>query len=350
MTGPNVQTMLGYIRRRPVQKTFLVDLLVKARNVHNTKRLELDTVFGKNEIAPFVNRAGEGHIIGRDGYDNLTHIAPYIKEKSQVTSADADTREPGTTGFEGASSVDALLARDLDELDMRIALQEERSLADAVQNGTITVSGIGDESYTVNFQRPAGHTIELTGANRWPTILAAGDATDLYNAIDANIRTWVGVMRQNSGMNPNILLCDASAAGLIMTAYKSQLDNRRVELGFIKPELLEGYNATYIGDIWGIDYNLKVYAYSGWYAQNGSASDFMSSYTVVLMNRQSPVTIEYGKIENLKAKGQNFKARRFPNQWMEQDGSAEYIQLESSPLVNLRAIRDFLKVHVTAAS
>lgn len=349
MTTGTVQTMLGYIRRRPIQKTFLTDLLVKERNVHSTRRLVFDTVFGKNEIAPFVSHKSAGHVIGRTGYTSLTHFAPYIKEKCQVTSEDADTREPGTTGFEGASSVDALLSRDLDELDMRIAVQEERSLCDALHNGTVSVSGDGVD-YTIDFQRPSALTIELTGADRWPTILAGGTAVDLYNAIDANIQTWVTLMRQNNGMDPDFILCDSSAAGLIKTAYASQLDNRRVDLGFIRPELLKGYNASYVGDIWGIDYDLKVYSYSGWYTVNGSATNFMSAYTTILGNHQSPVTFEYGKIENLKAKGQNFKARRFPNRWMEQDGSAEHLTLESAPCPNLRACRDFLKVHVTAAS
>lgn len=349
MTTGTVQTMLGYIRRRPVQKTFLVDLLVKERNVHNTRRLVFDTVFGDNEIAPFVSTKSSGHVVGHDGYTSLTHFAPYIKEKTEVTDEDTDTREPGTTGFEGGSSVDRILARDLDNLDLRIAKQEERSLADALHNGTITVAGDG-VAYTVDFKRPAGLTVELTGANRWPTILAGGTATTLYDAIDANIRTWVGVMRQNSGKNPNFIVCDANAGALIMTAYKSQLDTRRAELGFIKPELLDEYNATYIGDIFGIDYNLQVYVYSGWYTVAGSATNYMSDHTVILGNRQSPVTLEYGKIANLKAKGVGYKARRFPNRWMEQDGSAEYLTLESAPLVNTRACRDFMKIHVTAAA
>lgn len=341
--------MLGYIRRRPLQNTFLMDMLVKERNVHSTKTLILDTVFGKNEIAPFVSRKSSGHVVGRDGYTSLTHIAPYIKEKTQVTPDDADTREPGTTGFDGITSVDALLARDLDELDDRIAVQEERSLCDALHNGTITVSG-DVAAWTVDFQRPAALTDELTGADRWPTILAAGDAADLYDAADDDIRTWVQTMLQNSGAYPNIMVCDANAGALIMTAFKSQLDNRRAELGFINPEVLEEYNATYIGDIWGVGYNLKVYVYQGFYTVNGSVTNFMSDHTVILGNRKSPVTMEYGKIENLKAKVQSYKARRFPNRWMEPDGSAEYLTLESSPLVNLKAVRDFMKVHVTAAA
>ena len=346
MTTGTVQTMLGYIRRRPIQTTFLSDLLVKERNVHDTVRLVFDTVFGKNEIAPFVSRKSAGHMVGRDGYTSLTHFAPYIKEKCEVTEEDADTREPGTTGFEGASSVDALLARDLDELDMRIATQEERMISDALHNGTVTVSGDGT-SYTIDYKRPAGHTIELTGANRWPTLLATS-ASALYTAMDANLRTWVQTMLGNSGTNPNILLCDANAGVLIATAFASQLDTRRVDYGSIKPEQLDKYNATLLGDIWGVGYRFKVYIYQGFYTVNGSSTNFMSDHTVILGNSGSPVTMEYGKIANLKAKGQGYKARRFPNRWMEQDGSAEYVTLESAPCPNIRAVRDFLKVHVTA--
>lgn len=349
MTTGTVQTMLGYIRRRPLQTTLLSDLFVKERNVHDTVRLVFDTVFGKNEIAPFVSRKSSGHVVGRDGYTSLTHFAPYIKEKCEVTEEDADTREPGTTGFDGISSTDAILARDLDELDMRIATQEERMISDALHNGTVTVQG-NDVDYTIDYKRPAGHTIELTGANRWPTILAGGTASTLYTAIDANIRTWVQTMIANSGKSPNMILCDANAGILISTAYASQLDTRRVDYGYIKPEQMDEYNATYLGEIYGVGYRLKVYVYQGFYTVNGSSTNFMSDHTVILANRNSPVTMEYGKISNLKAKSQGFKARRFPNRWMEPDGSAEYITLESAPCPNLKAIRDFLKVHVTAAA
>ena len=233
MTAANVQTMLGYIRRRPTQTSFLLDLLVKARNVHATKSLVLDQVFGGAEIAPFVSRKSAGHVVGKDGYTSITHVTPYIKEKVIYDEEDADVREPGTTGFDGLASIDALIARNLDELDIRIVGQEERQLAEALQDGVVTVSGEG-VSYTIDFQQLSAHKVELTGTDRWPAILAAGTAADLYAAIDANLRTWCQLTMASGSPLPNVLIGDVNTTTLIKTAFASQLDNRRVDYGKIK--------------------------------------------------------------------------------------------------------------------
>ena len=349
MTAANVQTMLGYIRRRPIQSSFLLDMFVKERNVHATKSLVLDQVFGGSEIAPFVSRKSSGHVVGKDGYTSITHVTPYIKEKVIYDEEDADIREPGTTGFDGLASIDALIARNLDELDVRIVGQEERQLAEAIQDGVVTVSGEG-VSYTIDFQQLSAHKVELTGANRWPTILAAGTAADLYAAVDANLRTWCQLPMASGSPMPNVLIGDVNTTTLIKTAFASQLDNRRVDYGRIKPELLDRYNATYEGDIWGTGYSLKVFTYQGYYKIDGSSSNYIGDHILVLGNTQAYVSLEYGKISNMQAKANGFRGRRFPNRWMEPDGSAEYVTLESAPMIHLREPRAFVRAHVTAAA
>lgn len=340
--------MLGYIRKRPIQSSFLLDMLVKARNVHGTKTLILDQVFGNNEIAPFVSRKSAGHVVGIDGYTSITHVAPYIKEKIEYDEEDADVREPGTTGFGPAENIQALQARNLDELDMRIVGQEERQLAQALQTGTMVVAGEGT-SYTVDYQTPDGNILELTGGDRWPTLLATSVAA-LYTGMNEDLNTWCQIPMAAGSPRPNFIIGDLNAITLIKTAFKSQLDTRRADDGFLKPEQLDNYNATYEGRIWGTGYDLRLYTYQANYSIDGSSANYMGSYMVVLGNNRNEVTLEYGKISNMHAKNANFKGRRFPNMWTEQDGSAEYITLESAPLINLRECRGFVAVHVTAAA
>lgn len=338
----NVQTMLGYIRQTPRATSFLLDMLVKERNVHGTRSLILDQVFGNQEIAVYTSHLGGPHQVGKSGYSSLTHVAPYIYEEIEFNPEDADTREPGTTEYEVVDSLDAQVSSALDELDVRVGRREEQQLAEALQNGTITITNQEGESYVVDFKQAATHIIELTSTARW----TESSTCD----IRGNIRDWCQLPVLAGASLPNFIIGDVYATQLIKadTNFTAQLDNRRIENGFLKPEVLAKYNATYEGKISGTGFALDLYTYQGTYSSSGTSYKYMNDYTVVLGNTQAPVSLEYGKIYNLKAPG--FRGKRFPNRWETQDGKHEFITLEASPLANLKQPNCFVTAHVTNAS
>ena len=335
----NTQTMLGYIRQTPRATNFLTDMFVKDRPVHNTTALILDQVFGNQEIAVYTNRYGGPHQVGKNGYSTLTHVAPYVYEQVEFNPEDSDTREPGTTEYESVDSIDYMVSSALDELDVRIGRREEQQLAEALQTGTIAITDQEGKSYTADFKQNANHLVELTSTARWTE-------TDTCD-IRGNIRDWVQLPILLGAPRPNVIIADVYASTLIKddSNFTAQLDNRRIENGFLSPEILDRYNATFEGVIKGTGFNLQLYTYQGTYSSSGTSYNFMNDYTVILGNTNAPVTIEYGKISNLKAPG--FKGMRFPNRWMEPDGKHEYITLEASPLVNLRQPNCFVAAHVT---
>lgn len=333
--------MLGYMRQTPRPTTFLADMLVKRRQNHRTKYLEIDQIFGNREIATYTNRNGGPHVVGKNGYNTLIHVAPYIYEQFEYKPSDVDLRAPGGTVYDMTDPVAALVGEWLDELDRRIVGREEQQLAEALQTGKVTVSG-DDCAWEVDLKQAAGNLITLTGTSRW-TEASTRD-------IDQNLIDWCQLPVVVGAPRPNVAIMDVKAMQLLKSdsAILASLDNRRRENGALNPKVLDEQNATYEGYLTGTGYNLDLYTYQGSFAIDGSADNYLDDYRVLLLNSNMDTRFHYGKIENFNAP--NFMGSRFPNRWETPDGKQRFLTMESSPLAGLHQPNAVVSAVVTAAS
>ena len=351
MTDPVAQysiiDMNEALRQRVRPQTFLKDYLIKPMvKQHRTKYISLDKVFGNRVRAGYVNRQSKGHVVGKGDFNNVIHVAPYVKELFDYGPSDVDQRLPGYNPYEqGPDAIQALIAAASVDLDDRFVRLEESQIASALINGTLSISG-DDVDYTIDFGMRSAHKITLSGTARW--------TESSTRNILKNFQTWSGLPSKQGAPRPSWALLGLEAADIVQndTAILNLLDNRRTEIGAIRFEQFEDQNATYIGHISGAGFSLDLYTYQGMddVVTNGTPVEtkYIDDYRCILGNSSMVTKMHYGKIENLKAP--NFTGTRFINQWVEDDGSAGHFSIESSPMFGLHQADAVVSVNVTSGS
>lgn len=340
------RTMIEAMRQAPRPTTLLQDLTgVNSRiRRHNTKYIEIDKVFGDQLIATYVARNGKAKPLGKKGYENHIHLAPYLKTIFTMTDEDTEVRDPGTTVYDGIGSFTPKLAEGLNVMRDRFMRVDEQQLATALNTGAIAVSGEG-VSYTISFDQDAGHLITLTGTDVW---------TNAASTPAANLRTWSQLPIRKGAPSPSWMVGDVDAivAFAEHADITGKLDNRRIEQGQIDPEQLELQNATYYGTWKDAGVFLDLYTYQGFYETTDGSTvtkvNYMPAGTVFLGSRNADVRKHYCKISNTKARDLNFFADEFPLMIEPDDGSSISVQLESSRMIGLHQPNAFVRAKVLA--
>lgn len=332
------EQMLAAMQKRVRPDSFLkTKFVTMAPNISDTKYVEIDDEVISQGIAGYNSRTGEAVEVSKDGYTSYLHVSPYIYEQITMTPVDVDKRLPGQTIYEGsAMNREAVLVqKNLDKLQDRIDRREEQQVAEIIQTGKVTVSGVGT-SYTVDYNLPAANKTTLSGANVW-----GGGSSNIYG----NLRTWGKVLRDN-GYPAADLYLQSDASDLFITDCKTStgslyglLDNRRIEMGEINVSQVGDQRASYLGRLMLPGLTVNVWEYNGGYRTDASTFvEYLDQYRAILVGSGFEIEPCFGKIENFKA---GFVGRRFPNMWETDNGKFRYMSMESSPLMvgrNIRAI------------
>jgi hypothetical protein len=332
--------MLDAFKLAPRPTSFLQDqLITDPVKTHDTAYLEIDKVFEGESIASYSARDGGPDVVGKDGYDTLLHVAPYMYDEMTMTPKDADTRLPGNTIYEGSSgaNVDVRTGENLNLMRDRFKRREEQQIAEGLRTGKIEVDGRGVK-YTIDFKMPAAHKITLTAGDVW------GSTTEDKLA---QLEDWSELIQDAGAATPSRLYMAMNVARLLVkdTNIRALLDNRRIEQGQIDFRQLEQQRATYFGTLAGIGLNVELYAYQGSYKPDGgSRTRYIPDDYLIMTSPNVKVVKHYSKIENFKAGG--FVGEVFPNMWMEESGKRKHMSLESGPLIELREPEGVVAVKV----
>jgi hypothetical protein len=319
--------MLEVLRQSSRPTTFLKDMLFKGPDkIHATKSIRLDKVKGSRGVAPYVSRNGGPVNIAKPGQSGLIHDLPYSKQQMVLTPDDLDVTLPGNGIYTGPSPtqiLDERVATWMAMLQDQLIRLEELQCAKGLLTGIVPVTG-KDVDYEVNFQMLPAHKPTLTGADRW----SETTSTKLDD-----LRTWSLLPRLQSAPTPSVAIMDLKAADYFVNDEDvySKLNNRRIENGSIKPQEIEGQDATYIGNWSDVGLNIDIYCYYGSYEVAGVDTPYMPDNTVIMTNPIIQTSKHYGRIDNFKHG--TFVGKTFPMMYDENDGSAKYLRLESGPLM-----------------
>lgn len=299
-----------------------------------TEDIEIDTVTGGREIAPFVRRDGAAIMVSGLGSTFATVKAPNIRIKRAFTPSPLlFGRQPATTIFQSSgsavmSAVQAHIARDMTKMNNMIANAEEYLSALALQ-GAITYEVADQEVFKVTFPRNSDHNITLT--TFW------NDSTPANIFITEDIYRVKRLINEATGLTVTDAICGSEAAAtfrkLVAGGHIKPLDRSSgVAVGSITfNEQYRDNGALYMGTFEGINF----WEYARTADLNGvSTAMVRAKYVEFVANSPAAErTMYYGAIPDMDAfQGSLFVAEKFSKSWMEKDPSAQIALIHTRPL------------------
>lgn len=332
------RTMMEALRQNPAPRRFLMDTFFRRAMTFNTASVDLDIQKTKRRMASFTAPDHAGKVVEREGYYTVTVKPAYIKERVPTRVADLLHRQMSETIYDPISPMERaaeLMGQDLRMLDERITRREEQMCAEALFTGKIVISGDGLND-VVDFQYAMGeHLIVLSGGDGWNQ--STGKPL-------RDLDEWKIEIIRRCGVAPTHAICGTDVYWAIINNpdIMEKLDNRRVELGSIKPSDLPN-GVRYLGTL--LPAMIDLYAYDEWYTDpvDGMDKPLVPADSILLGSNQAYCTMNYGLIQNLNSLA---AVSRFPFTWQEEDGSARWLQMESAPLPNLAQADAFLVAKV----
>lgn len=319
-------TLLGVVRTlKPSSLNFWLSIAFPRVVTSPDQTINFDTVTRSRRMAAFVAPTLAGVVQTQEGFSTKTFKPAYLKPKDIVDPNHLFKRMAGEA-FGGTMSpqqrraavVADLLATQREMIERRW----EWMAAQVVLNGSVVVAGENYPTVTVDFGRPAGHTVTLGSGARW------GDAG--VKPLD-DIESWSETVFQASGFAPTLVVMGAQAWAKLRadTTVLAQLDIRRGSNLALNIGPGSGESIQYRGS----DGVREYWTYNDFYEDaTGTPTRMMDPRDVVLLN---PAGVEgvraFGAIMDTKAGYQAVPI--FPKNWEQDDPSAEYIMSQSAPLM-----------------
>lgn len=322
-----------------IKKTIPLRTFFKTRYFNNpvmfpTEKVSFELQEQERRLAPFVNPRVGSEDIGRDEYDVKDYTTPLISPKRTITNDTLMQKLIGEPVYNSDMTPEdrarKIAAQDILDLQDTIWRREEYMCARVKQDGRLTIKGKGvSEVVDYGFENIA----VLDAADRWtPTF-------DIMGQLQSVARE----MRKD-GINPDMMILGTDAAKMLLQneRYLKLLDNRRVEIGEIKPGELEK-GVGYLGRMIVPGAMFDLYTYEEWVPdttdldENGEPKlkPIIDPETVIIQNSSERNSMLYGAITTVdKTSGQHVTYMReyVPRKWFTEDPPQTFISISSRPL------------------
>ncbi len=314
-------TLTGIITLRPPQWS-LFSSFFSPQAPSETDIFELHTQVRGENVLPVVSDYSPGVTMQPTGWEATVVKAPRFRTVRNFRAAEVlNKRRIGYTPYDlEANPVARLVAEDMDQHRRDHDHMIEIMCAQAAVTGALTLynldeNGAAVASYTVDYQRPAEHTITLT--DKW-----SAEGTDIYGQIEEANRL---IQENADGMSGTDLIMGATA----FAAFRRHpdvvdiMDNRRVDPGgALSLRVAQLNKGSWDG--------LNIWVYSGTYKDlDGSIRYYIDPNDAVLLARPAQSVIEYGRPMDLDCAG---AASYFAKQYRQDNPSGVFTVAESRPL------------------
>ncbi len=310
---------------RPVP--FLYNMFFNSEMQFDTLEVYFDKVERARRLAPVVSPLVQGKAERLRGYATSSFRPAYVKPKHVIEPDRTLRRLPGEAllgALNASERRDRIVLDTLQIQDDQITRREEWMATQILCTGTVTVVGEDYPSQLIDFGRPAGNTVALTGAAAWGQ--AGVDPLSM-------MQSWSALVQNVSGFAPIGVVMDplaydkfrrSSGVATIMNSFRQTSGNIDLAGRAVGGIGSEAVNVGQIGlfDIW---------VYQQFYTDpDGNVLKYMPDNTVILGN---PVGCQgtrlYGAIQDVRSLA---PLPRFPKMWIAEDPSAEYMMTQSAPL------------------
>lgn len=329
----DTSTLLGVMRHMEAPNNYWLGLGFPSTIQFETEEIDFSKLQENRKIAPLVVPTAQGVPIYSAAEERGSIKPAYVKPKDAVSASRMIRRAAGFGELNSSAAMspkqryDAIVADILRQHRESIERRWEWMAAEATIHGSVTLEDDNYPKKVVDFQRDAGHTVTLTGANRW------GQAGV---SILGLLETWKKTMRRakHGGVANRltvgtdaweVMRADSEIRDLIKTDYRPAQQGG-LDLNF---GVMEGLEVEYVGKLNG---TTEVYVYSDYYEdESGATVDFMNPADVVLTSPAMSGIRCFGAIQDVAASFQPLAM--FPKMWPQEDPSATFVMTQSAPLM-----------------
>lgn len=321
------RTLAEVVKTTPPVRTFLRDRFFTNVKTFPTERVDIDIVKGNRKMAAFIHPMVGGEIVQAEGYETKSYAPPLINPATVSTADKLLARLPGEDMYSGKTPADRAaekLIEEYNQLNDMTTRREEWMAAQVLTTGQLKVKGKG-----VNEVIDFGLTNKITLANtkKW-----GASAADIWG----NLKDWKQQVSRNGFANANMVIMGKAAADAFLAdaTIKNMLDNRRIEIGAIKPEEMEG-GLTYYGhlNLPGVD----IYGYDEVYLddETGETKPLIPDNVVLMIPSAASFMRAYGLCTYLDDAGTWHEAEtnRMLRTYVEHRPDRRFIELQTHPLL-----------------
>lgn len=267
----SVKMGIMYRQTPNIEKSLFLTSFFKTKDgdITNADSISIDIERTDEDISPVLIDISTGaNAVSQDIFTNKTLRPPAHAEKMPFNVYDLFNRMPGETEYQAADAdfqvkLRTKVLKSWEKLQNRIKRSIELQASQVLQTGTITLkNAAGTAAYTLDYQPNTTHFPTVTTS--WSDV-----SSDAMGDVDALAQ----VIRNNGLVDPGNLIF-GSGAWLNFkknTAVLAALDNRRIDVGMINPQMLNS-GATYQGHIWIGEYRYDMWTYGGRYLPVGSST------------------------------------------------------------------------------
>lgn len=321
------RTLAEVVRTTPPVRTFLRDRFFTNVKTFPTKRVDIDIVKGNRKMAAFIHQMVGGEIVQADGYETKSYAPPLINPATISTADQLLERLPGEDMYSGKTPADRAaekLIEEYNQLNDMTTRREEWMAAQVLTTGQLKVKGKGVDE-VIDFGLTNKITLENT--KKW-----GASAADIWG----NLKDWKQQVSRNGFANANMVIMGKAAADAFMAdaTVAKLLDNRRIEIGAIKPEEMEG-GITYYGhlNLPGVD----IYGYDEVYLddETGETKPLIPDNVVLMIPSAASFMRAYGLCTYLDDAGAWHRAEtdRLLRTYVEHRPDRRFIELQTHPLL-----------------
>ena len=326
--------LTGIINLRPI-KYDLFGSFFRRASPKPVDVLELQTSLRGTSVLPAITNVAPGTMREHDSWDVSFVKAPRFRPKRGFRAADMLKTQKGHTPYDPlVNPVEQAIAEDMDAHRDDIDRMIEIMCAQATVDGKIElydmIDGVATPTYTVDFKRPATHSITLDAADYW---------TAETSYILDQVEEWDLLIQEDTG---GLASTDLILGKHAWTAFFRHpdvfqvLDNRRVDIGAITPRVGAKFKGYWNG--------LNIWVSNGTYKDiSGTIKHFLDPDCVVLLARDAESVIEYAQPIDIDCTG---PTQYFSKQFKQDDPSGIFTLAESRPLPITRHIGWTVKAKV----
>ncbi|MBQ3646720.1 MAG: major capsid protein [Synergistaceae bacterium] len=318
--------LAGVITKTPATRTFFRDRFFRNVITFPTETVSFEVQESKRTLAPYVSQRLIGAPISREGYTVKTFRTPLLAPYREITNDTIAQKllgeNPCNSGVSPEERAQKIAARDIIFLQDTITRREEFMCARTKQDGVLLIQGEGvDASVDYGFS----NIVLVDATDRW---------TASYDIL-TQLSKYADKLNE-AGTNPDLIILgrDAAAALLKNTEIRALLDNRRIEIGEIKPSELEN-GVSYIGRISIPGASFDLISYNEWYRDNdGTAKPIVDPETVIIQSSREQNSMLYGAVTFVDKSGEfvTSMAQYTPRQWFTENPPQKFIQIMARPL------------------